>query len=101
MFFLCRKLQSHYIYEEKIYNMDVAHRIKVYVFSPSEDPWEGSFEEVSEKVELCALPQAIYNAYRRVLPKEKDAVVMSAEDALAMEKEDPVGDLLNLTDEEV
>ena len=75
-----------------IYNMDVAHRIKVYVFSPSEDPWEGSFEEVSEKVELCALPQAIYNAYRRVLPKEKDAVVMSAED--------PVGDLLNLTDEE-
>lgn len=76
-----------------IYNMDVAHRIKVYVFSPSEDPWEGSFEEVSEKVELYALPQAIYNTYRRVLPKEKDAVVMSAED--------PVGDLLNLTDEEV
>lgn len=76
-----------------IYNMDVAHRIKVYVFSPSEDPWEGSFEVVSEKVELYALPQAIYNTYRRVLPKEKDAVVMSAED--------PVGDLLNLTDEEV
>ncbi len=57
---------------EQIYNLDFGGRIKVYVFSPSEDPWEGSFEDVEDKVELCALPMAIYNAYRRVLPKRKD-----------------------------
>ena len=49
--------------------------MKVYVFSPSEDPWEGEFEEVADRVELCALPQAIYNAYKRILPKKKDVVL--------------------------
>ena len=73
---------------EVIYDMDVAQPIKVYVFSPSEDPWEGSFDDVSDKVELCALPQAIYNTYRRILPKKKDAVVMPEEDALASTQED-------------
>ena len=52
-----------------IYNLDITQPIKVYVFSPSEDPWEGSFDDVSDKVELCALPQAIYNTYRRILPE--------------------------------
>lgn len=47
-------------------------RIKVYVFSPSEDPWAGDFEDVQDKVELCALPMAILNAYKRVLPKRKE-----------------------------
>ena len=56
---------------ELIYGMDVKGKIKIYVFSPSEDPWEDSFEDVSDKVELCALPAAIYNAYRRILPKKK------------------------------
>lgn len=54
-----------------IYGLDLTQPIKVYVFSPSEDPWEGSFDDVSDKVELCALPQAIYNTYRRILPKKK------------------------------
>ena len=71
-----------------IYDMDIPQPIKVYVFSPSEDPWEGSFDDVSDKVELCALPQAIYNTYRRILPKKKDAVVMPEEDALATTEEE-------------
>lgn len=71
-----------------IYNLDITQPIKVYVFSPSEDPWEGSFDDVSDKVELCALPQAIYNTYRRILPKKKDAVVMPEEDALATTEEE-------------
>lgn len=71
-----------------IYDLDITQPIKVYVFSPSEDPWEGSFDDVSDKVELCALPQAIYNTYRRILPKKKDAVVMPEEDALASTQED-------------
>lgn len=71
-----------------IYDLDITQPIKVYVFSPSEDLWEGSFDDVSDKVELCALPQAIYNTYRRILPKKKDEVVMLEEDALASTQED-------------
>ena len=85
-----------------IYGLDITQPIKIYVFSPSEDPWEGSFDDVSDKVELCALPQAIYNTYRRILPKKKDAVVMPEEDALATTEEDEkLSDgMLNFTDEE-
>lgn len=50
-------------------------RIKVYVFSPSEDPWAGEFELVEDKIILCALPMAILNAYRRVLPKRREQVI--------------------------
>ena len=85
---------------ELIYGMDVKGKIKIYVFSPSEDPWEDSFEDVSDKVELCALPAAIYNAYRRILPKKKDAVVLPEEDMPATnEKENPTDGMLNFTDE--
>ena len=70
-----------------IYGLDITQPIKVYVFSPSEDPWEGSFDDVSDKVKLCALPQAIYNTYRRILPKKKDT--FPEEDVLATtEKEE-------------
>lgn len=64
--------------------------IKVYVFSPSEDPWEASFEPVIDKVELCALPQAIYNAYKRILPKRKNITLDTTgeEDALSVTEED-------------
>ncbi len=85
---------------ELIYGMDVESKIKIYVFSPSEDPWEDSFEDVSDKVELCALPAAIYNAYRRILPKKKDAVVLPEADApVTNEKENPTDGMLNFTDE--
>ena len=85
---------------ELIYGMDVTERIKIYVFSPSEDPWEDSFEDVNDKVELCALPAAIYNAYRRILPKKKDAVATPEEDAAVTHKaENPVNGMLNFTDE--
>lgn len=50
-------------------------RIKVYVFSPSEDPWAGEFDPVEDKITLCALPMAILNAYRRVLPKRREQVI--------------------------
>ncbi len=54
------------------FELPQGERIKVYVFSPSEDPWAGDFEDVQDKVELCALPMAILNAYKRVLPKRKE-----------------------------
>ena len=57
-----------------IYDMDVDADapIKVYVFSPSEDPWREQFEPVADKVEPTALPAAIYNTYKRILPKKRD-----------------------------
>lgn len=84
-----------------IYDMDIPQPIKVYVFSPSEDPWEGSFDDVSDKVELCALPQAIYNTYRRILPKKKDAIIAPEDDALATTQKDKdlFDGMLNFTDE--
>ena len=65
-------------------------KIKVYVFSPSEDPWEASFETVGDKVELCALPQAIYNTYKRILPKRRQKPIepTEEEDALAGTEEE-------------
>jgi adenine-specific DNA-methyltransferase len=43
---------------------------KVYVFSEGQDPYTEDFLEVADKVELCALPDAIYKAYLHVLPKK-------------------------------
>lgn len=55
-------------------------RIKVYVFSPSDDPWAALFEPVQDRVELCALPMAIVNAYRRVLPRRHDPVIFNPDE---------------------
>lgn len=60
---------------EQIEKLTFNEKMKVYVFSPSEDPWEEDFEFVNDKVELCALPAAIYNTYKRILPKKKDELI--------------------------
>lgn len=44
--------------------------ILVYVFSANNYAMEADFEDVADKVTLCALPAAIYNAYLKVLPKK-------------------------------
>ncbi len=46
-------------------------KIKVYVFSPGAYAWDDDFAPVIDKVELCALPEAIYQAYKSVLPKKR------------------------------
>ena len=82
-------------YVEEIVKMiekvETASKIKVYVFSPSEDPWEASFEPVNEKVELCALPHAIYNTYKRILPKRRPQFLESEEDMYVEEGEEELG----------
>ncbi len=45
--------------------------IKVYVFSPGAYAWDDDFAEVIDRVVLCALPEAIYQAYKSVLPKKR------------------------------
>lgn len=70
------------------YELPEDEKIHVYVFSPSEDPWAGDFEDVQEKVELCALPMAIFNAYKRVLPKRKDQIIYVEPDMLLVQTEE-------------
>ena len=51
--------------------VEVGEPIKVYVFSPNDYPYTDEFFDVADKVVLCALPAAIYDAYRKVLKKPK------------------------------
>lgn len=55
---------------EKIASVTVSEPIKVYVFSPCDDPATDLFEPVADKVALTALPAAIINTYKRILPKQ-------------------------------
>ncbi len=47
-------------------------RLKIYVFSPGRYAFTDNFREVDDKVELIALPAAIYDAYQKVLPKRRE-----------------------------
>ena len=47
-------------------------KIKVYIFSPSRYAYDDMFQDVAEKVTLVALPAAIYDAYKKVLPKRRE-----------------------------
>ena len=54
-----------------IVGMEVDGRIKVYVFSNNRYAYADNFESVADKVEVCALPAAIYDAYQKVLKPRK------------------------------
>ncbi len=58
-------------FADTIRNMDVEGKILIYVFSNTRYAYDDNFEEVLDKVELCALPDAIYDAYRNILPEQK------------------------------
>lgn len=55
----------------EISRMDIISPIRIYVFSANDYAYNADFEAVDNKVSLCALPAAIYNAYRKVLPKKQ------------------------------
>lgn len=50
-------------------------RLKIYIFSPGRYAFDDSFYEVRDKVQLVALPAAIYDAYVKVLPKRKEQLL--------------------------
>ena len=88
------------IYEEQaipfiadiIKTMPGGEKIKVYVFSHGSYAYDDEFAEVEDRVELCALPQAIYDAYQKVLPKRNsqllvDELVEGIETAEATEEQ--------------
>ena len=53
-------------------------KLMVYVFSPNGYAYDDDFEDVADKVKLCAIPDAILNAYRRVLSKRKPQYLKEA-----------------------
>lgn len=61
---------------EEIKGMDFGgKKLKIYLYSPGHYAFEDDFFEVQDKVELIALPSAIYKAYKEVLPKAKDKLI--------------------------
>lgn len=56
-------------------------KLKIYIFSPERYAFDDDFYEVQDKVQLVALPAAIYDAYQKVLPKRKPQLLDVAEEA--------------------
>lgn len=74
-------------------------KIKVYVFSAGSYAYDDEFEEVADKVELCALPDAIYQAYQKVLPKRRPKFLPEAIEEARQSKADENG-IFHFTDGE-
>lgn len=65
---------------EEIKDLDFGKmRLKIYVFSPGRYAFNDNFCEVEDKVELVALPAAIYDAYQKVLPKRREKLFETEE----------------------
>ena len=65
---------------EEIKTLDFGgDKLKIYIFSPDRYAFDDNFYEVQDKVTLVALPAAIYDAYRRVLPKRIDKPLLEVE----------------------
>lgn len=74
-------------------------KIKVYVFSASSYAYNDEFEEVADKVQLCALPDAIYQAYQKVLPKRRPKFLPEAMEEVG-QSNSPENGMLNFSNEE-
>lgn len=77
-------------FAEEISKMNIQGKILIYVFAPGNYAYDDEFVDVLDKVELCALPAAIYNAYQKVLPKRKSKLleVVSDEELASDENTD-------------
>ena len=65
---------------EEIKSLDFGgQKLKIYIFSPDRYAFDDNFYEVQNKVQLVALPAAIYDAYKRVLPKRIDKPLLEVE----------------------
>lgn len=83
---------------DEIAKIDFSGKVKIYVFAPGNYAYDDEFFEVHKKVELCALPAAIYNAYQKVLPKRKTKLLDGVQEE--SEQEENNGELnLNFGEE--
>ena len=71
---------------DEIAKMDFSGKLKIYVFAPGNYAYDDEFYEVHNKVELCALPAAIYNAYQKVLPKRKTKLLDGVQEQTEQEE---------------
>lgn len=55
-------------------------RLKIYIFSPGRYAFDDNFFEVQDKVQLIALPAAIYDAYQKVLPRRREKILPLAKE---------------------
>ena len=67
------------------------NKLMVYVFAPNGYAYDDEFEDVADNIVLCAIPDAILNAYRRVLPKRKPQYLQEYLDSIESEKQDETG----------
>lgn len=82
----CEELADRIV--EEIKTMDFgSNKLKIYIFSPDRYAFDDNFFEVQDKVQLVALPAAIYDAYQRVLPKQPDRLLSTPTDDSPAEKE--------------
>ena len=81
-------------FAETISQMEVEGKILIYVFSNTRYAFDDNFEEVLDRVELCALPAAIYDAYRNILPEEKQEFEepLGAAERVAIDAQEESGD---------
>lgn len=59
-------------------------KLKIYIFSPERYAFDDEFYEVQDKVQLVALPAAIYDAYQKVLPKRRPQMLDVVEEKKAI-----------------
>lgn len=82
----CEELADRIV--EEIKTMDFGGKpLKIYIFSPDRYAFDDDFFEVQDKVQLVALPAAIYDAYQRVLPQQPDRLLPTATDELPVSQE--------------
>lgn len=67
---------------------DKPGKLMVYVFSANGYAFNDEFEEVADGIELCAMPDALLNAYRRVLPKRKPQYLPDALEEMQQEAQE-------------
>lgn len=80
-------------------NTEVEGKIMVYVFSNNRYAYNDNFEEVREKVELCALPAAIYDAYKKVLKPHKKKEINMQEPLVESNEKYDIQEELNFSEE--
>lgn len=73
-------------------------KVKIYVFAPGQYPFSQEFEDVMYKVELCALPDAIYKAYLNVLPKKTDRRFSNIDDLIEEDQPEEEAEIDLLTE---
>lgn len=85
---------------KEIKDFDSYAKFKVYVFSPGDYAYDDEFTDVADRVELCAVPSSVYNAYEKVLPKRVRDVDEEESDDFAENGGDGfLGDARNFEDQ--